>query len=175
MANTTGRRRSAGRGPEGEVGPAVEGESWEQRHIRVTFWLEQTLRDEVRDAAKAGRRASPSSSPRLCDGPSTSPSSAAAGNHNPRRASPVKPSWNVTLSRVPELVTGSLSPWGQHRQLLTMCRRAGRGRPRQRHPRSGSSTRTGQARDDRRRGSAANGVPGREFKEPSFGMEGGSG
>ena len=50
MANTTGRRRSAGRGPEGEVGPGVEGESWEQRHIRVTFWLERTL------ATKSGRQ-----------------------------------------------------------------------------------------------------------------------
>ena len=53
MANTTGRHPPAGRGPEGEVGPGVEGESWEQRHIRVTFWLERTLRDEVREAAKA--------------------------------------------------------------------------------------------------------------------------
>lgn len=30
-----------------------EGELWERRHIRVTYWLEQTLRDEVREAAKA--------------------------------------------------------------------------------------------------------------------------
>lgn len=30
-----------------------EGELWERRHIRVTYWLERTLRDEVREAAKA--------------------------------------------------------------------------------------------------------------------------
>ena len=30
-----------------------EGDLWERRHIRVTYWLEQTLRDEVREAAKA--------------------------------------------------------------------------------------------------------------------------
>jgi hypothetical protein len=55
MANTTGRHPPAGRGPEGEGegGPDVEGESWDQRHIRVTFWLERTLREEVREAAKA--------------------------------------------------------------------------------------------------------------------------
>ena len=52
MANTTGRHPPAGRGSEGEGGPGFEGESWEQRHIRVTFWLERTLRDEVREAAK---------------------------------------------------------------------------------------------------------------------------
>ena len=51
MANTTGRHPPASRGSEGESG--VEGESWEQRHIRVTFWLERTLREEVREAAKA--------------------------------------------------------------------------------------------------------------------------
>ena len=52
MANTTGRP-PGGRGPAGGHGSEVEGESWEQRHIRVTFWLERTLRDEVREAAKA--------------------------------------------------------------------------------------------------------------------------
>ncbi len=30
-----------------------EGDLWERRHIRVTYWLEQTLREEVREAAKA--------------------------------------------------------------------------------------------------------------------------
>ncbi len=39
--------------PRARYGPGVEGESWEQRHIRVTFWLERTLREEVREAAKA--------------------------------------------------------------------------------------------------------------------------
>jgi predicted HicB family RNase H-like nuclease len=29
-----------------------EGQSWEERHIRVTFWIERTLREEVRRAAK---------------------------------------------------------------------------------------------------------------------------
>jgi hypothetical protein len=52
MANTTGRR-PGGRGAEGGHGSDVEGESWEQRHIRVTFWLERALREEVREAAKA--------------------------------------------------------------------------------------------------------------------------
>ena len=52
MANTTGRRPD-GRGAEGGNGSDVEGESWEQRHIRVTFWLERALREEVREAAKA--------------------------------------------------------------------------------------------------------------------------
>jgi uncharacterized protein (DUF1778 family) len=52
MANTTRRRSPAGRGPEGGVGPRLEGKSWEQRHIRVTFWLDRTLREEVRAAAK---------------------------------------------------------------------------------------------------------------------------
>lgn len=52
MANTTGRR-PGGRGAEGGYGLDVEGESWEQRHIRVTFWLERALREEVREAAKA--------------------------------------------------------------------------------------------------------------------------
>lgn len=53
MANTTRRRSLAGRGPEGGIGPSVDEGSWEQRHIRVTFWLERTLREEVREAAKA--------------------------------------------------------------------------------------------------------------------------
>ena len=30
----------------------LEGKSWEQRHIRVTFWLDRTLREEVREAAE---------------------------------------------------------------------------------------------------------------------------
>jgi hypothetical protein len=53
MTDTT--RGSAGiRGrDDGEGGPESEGGSWEQRHIRVTFWLERTLREEVREAAKA--------------------------------------------------------------------------------------------------------------------------
>jgi hypothetical protein len=34
-----------------------EGDLWERRHIRVTYWLEQTLRDEVREAAKAKAKA----------------------------------------------------------------------------------------------------------------------
>ena len=50
--NTTRRRSPAGRGPESGVGPSLEGKSWEQRHIRVTFWLDRTLREEVRAAAK---------------------------------------------------------------------------------------------------------------------------
>ena len=29
-----------------------ENASWEERHVRATFWLERTLRDEVREAAK---------------------------------------------------------------------------------------------------------------------------
>ena len=33
--------------------PGTEGESWDERHIRVTFWLERNLREEVRAAAKA--------------------------------------------------------------------------------------------------------------------------
>ena len=33
--------------------PGAEGESWDERHIRVTFWLERNLREEVRAAAKA--------------------------------------------------------------------------------------------------------------------------
>ena len=52
MTNTTGRRARI-RGPGEKDDPEPEGGSWEQRHIRVTFWLERTLRDEVREAAKA--------------------------------------------------------------------------------------------------------------------------
>jgi hypothetical protein len=52
MANTTRRRAPAGRGRESGVGPSVDRESWEQRHIRVTFWLDRTLREDVREAAK---------------------------------------------------------------------------------------------------------------------------
>ena len=52
MANTTGHP-PGGRGSEGGRGPDAEEESWDQRHIRVTFWLERTLREDVREAAKA--------------------------------------------------------------------------------------------------------------------------
>ena len=52
MTDTT--RGSTGiRGPDDGGGPEPNGASWEQRHIRVTFWLERTLREEVREAAKA--------------------------------------------------------------------------------------------------------------------------
>ncbi len=52
MTDTT--RGSAGiRGLDERDDPEPEGGSWEQRHIRVTFWLERTLREEVREAAKA--------------------------------------------------------------------------------------------------------------------------
>ena len=123
MANTTGRHPPAGRGSEGEGGPGFEGESWEQRHIRVTFWLERTLRDEVREAAKG---AGVEHHPVHCAGSST--------RRRRLRVAPLPESiilgglclWNaprnVTLRRVPELVTGSLSPCGQRRRLLTMCR-----------------------------------------------------
>ena len=33
--------------------PVVERELWEDRNIRVTFWLDRGLREEVRAAAKA--------------------------------------------------------------------------------------------------------------------------
>lgn len=33
------------------VSRAPERQSWEERHIRVTFWIERTLREEVRRAA----------------------------------------------------------------------------------------------------------------------------
>jgi hypothetical protein len=52
MTDTTRRRRGI-RGPHHGDGSEPEGESWEDRHIRVTFWLERTLREEVREAAKA--------------------------------------------------------------------------------------------------------------------------
>lgn len=42
-------------GPDGSdssADPKPDGRSWEERHIRVTFWLERTLREEVRKAAK---------------------------------------------------------------------------------------------------------------------------
>lgn len=40
-------------GPDRDRRPGGEHGSWEQRHIRVTFWLERALREEVRQAAKA--------------------------------------------------------------------------------------------------------------------------
>lgn len=36
MANTTRRHSPAGRGPEGGVGPSVDGGSWEQLRLRVS-------------------------------------------------------------------------------------------------------------------------------------------
>lgn len=54
MANATGHPPGDDRGLEGRHnGLDGEGESWDQRHVRVTFWLERTLREEVRQAAKA--------------------------------------------------------------------------------------------------------------------------
>jgi predicted HicB family RNase H-like nuclease len=52
MTDTT--RRTPGIRRPGESGiQEPGGESWEQRHVRVTFWLERNLREEVREAAKA--------------------------------------------------------------------------------------------------------------------------
>ena len=54
MANTTGHQPGGDRGvKDRDNGLDSMGESWEQRHVRVTFWLERTLREEVRQAAKA--------------------------------------------------------------------------------------------------------------------------
>jgi hypothetical protein len=54
MANTTGHQPGGDRGVKDRAnGLDGMGESWEQRHVRVTFWLERTLREEVRQAAKA--------------------------------------------------------------------------------------------------------------------------
>jgi len=52
MTDTT--RRTPGIRRPGESGARESrGESWEERHVRVTFWLERALREEVREAAKA--------------------------------------------------------------------------------------------------------------------------
>ena len=113
MANTTGRHRPAGRGSVGEGGPGDEGKSWEQRHIRVTFWLERTLREEVREAAKARAlsitqfiaQALRRAGRRLRVAQTTGV--AILGGLDPGMILR-----NVTQSRVPEFLTGSPSPCG---------------------------------------------------------------
>ena len=52
MSTMPGRPPADGQ-PGAGGAPGTEGESWDERHIRVTFWLERSLREEVRAAAKA--------------------------------------------------------------------------------------------------------------------------
>ena len=52
MTDTT-RRSSALRGADDGDGPRPEAGPWDQRHVRVTFWLERSLREEVRMAAQS--------------------------------------------------------------------------------------------------------------------------
>jgi len=38
--------------PKGAKDPVADGQSWEDRHVRATYWLERSLREEVRSEAE---------------------------------------------------------------------------------------------------------------------------
>lgn len=48
------QQRSGTSSLKGTKGPELEGQSWEARHVRATYWLDRVLREEVR--SEAGRR-----------------------------------------------------------------------------------------------------------------------
>ena len=38
--------------PKGAKDPELDGQSWEARHVRATYWLDRVLREEVRSEAE---------------------------------------------------------------------------------------------------------------------------
>ncbi len=38
--------------PKGAEEPESDGQSWEARHVRATYWLDRVLREEVRSEAE---------------------------------------------------------------------------------------------------------------------------